>query len=144
MTSGGAREDWRRSRERDREDWTRRREAERGDAALRPGRGGPFAAVVEKLVRGCGQQGAEFDHWPFDAIAQIVASFSLPPRDRLGIATSEYGPRWILFLLLRDIGSPPPESPRAVSGLTVHAASKVRCRHPVLPPPKFSQPAITF
>jgi LTXXQ motif family protein len=69
---GRDRDAWRRSRER--EDWTRRREAERGDAALRPGRGGPFAAVVEKLVRGCGQQGAEFDHWPFDAIAQIVGA----------------------------------------------------------------------
>jgi hypothetical protein len=73
--------DWRRARERDdwrrsgeREDWTRRREAERGDAALRRTRGGPFAAVVEKLVRGCGRQGAEFDNWPFDAIAQTVGA----------------------------------------------------------------------
>jgi LTXXQ motif family protein len=65
-------DDWRRARER--EDGTRRREAERGDAALRPGRGGPFAAVVEKLVRGCGAQGAEFENWPFDAIAQIVGA----------------------------------------------------------------------
>jgi LTXXQ motif family protein len=69
---GRDRDDWRRSRER--EDSSRRREAERGDVALRPGRGGPFAAVVEKLVRGCGAQGAEFDHWPFDAIAQIVGA----------------------------------------------------------------------
>jgi LTXXQ motif family protein len=74
-------EDWRRGRDhdawrrpREREDSSRRREAERGDAALRPGRGGPFAAVVEKLVRGCGAQGAEFDHWPFDAIGQIVGA----------------------------------------------------------------------
>jgi hypothetical protein len=67
---GRDRDDWRRSRER--EDWTRRREAARGDAVMRPGRGGPFAAVVEKLVRGCGQQGAEFENWPFDAIAQTV------------------------------------------------------------------------
>jgi LTXXQ motif family protein len=66
-------EDWRRSREQ-REDGTRRREAGRGDAVMRPGRGGPFAAVVEKLVRGCGQQGAEFENWPFDAIAQIVGA----------------------------------------------------------------------
>jgi hypothetical protein len=65
-------EDWRRSREQ-REDGTRRREAERGDAALRRGRG-PFGAVVEKLVRGCGQQGAEFEAWPFDAIAQTVGA----------------------------------------------------------------------
>jgi LTXXQ motif family protein len=66
-------EDWRRGREREREDWTRRREAERGDAALRRGRG-PFGAVVEKLVRGCGRQGAEFENWPFDAIAQSVSA----------------------------------------------------------------------
>src|SRR5262245_32866657 len=65
-------EDWRRSRER--EDWTRRREADRGDTALRRTRGGPFAAVVEKLVRGCAQQGAEFENWPFDAIAQTVGA----------------------------------------------------------------------
>jgi hypothetical protein len=67
-------EDWRRGRDREREDWTRRREAERGDAALRRTRGGPFGAVVEKLVRGCGQQGAEFENWPFDAIAQTVGA----------------------------------------------------------------------
>jgi hypothetical protein len=66
------RDEWRRSRER--EDSSRRREAERGDAVMRPGRGGPFAAVVEKLVRGCAQQGAEFENWPFDAIAQIVGA----------------------------------------------------------------------
>jgi hypothetical protein len=65
-------EDWRRSRER--EDGTRRREAARGDAVVRPGRGGPFGAVVEKLVRGCGQQGAEFENWPFDAIGQSVGA----------------------------------------------------------------------
>src|SRR5262249_57448988 len=56
------------------EDWTRRREAERGDAALRRTRGGPFGAVVEKLIRGCGQQGAEFENWPFAAIAQTVGA----------------------------------------------------------------------
>jgi hypothetical protein len=66
------RDDWRRSRER--EDGTRRREDERGEAVMRPGRGGPFAAVVDKLVRGCGAQGAEFENWPFDAIAQIVGA----------------------------------------------------------------------
>jgi LTXXQ motif family protein len=65
-------DDWRRNRER--EDWTRWREAERGDAVMRPGRGGPFAAVVEKLVRGCGAQGAEFENWPFDTIAEIVGA----------------------------------------------------------------------
>jgi len=67
-------EDWRRGRER--ADWTRPRdrEAERGDAALRRTRSGPFGAVVEKLVRGCGQQGAEFENWPFDAIAQTAGA----------------------------------------------------------------------
>jgi LTXXQ motif family protein len=69
---GRDRDDWRRSR--DREDWARRREPARGDAVMRPGPGGPFAAVVAKLVRGCGQQGAEFENWPFDAIAQIVGA----------------------------------------------------------------------
>jgi hypothetical protein len=68
---GRDRDDWRRTREQ-REDGMRRREAARGDAVMRPGPGGPFAAVVAKLVRGCGQQGAEFENWPFDAIAQIV------------------------------------------------------------------------
>jgi LTXXQ motif family protein len=41
---------------------------------MRPGRGGPFAAVVEKLVRGCAAQGAEFENWPFGAIAEIVGT----------------------------------------------------------------------
>jgi LTXXQ motif family protein len=73
-------DDWRRSRYDDwrrgrgREDWTRARAVEGGDAVLRPGRGGPFGAVVEKLIRGCGQQGAEFDNWPFDAIGQSVGA----------------------------------------------------------------------
>jgi hypothetical protein len=80
-------DDWRRARyerrAREREEWTRRREAERGDAALRRTRSGPFAAVVEKLVRGCAQQGAEFDNWPFDAIAQIVGA---DEKDRTALA----------------------------------------------------------
>ena len=33
-----------------------------------------FGAVVEKLVRGCGQQGAEFENWPFDDIASSVGA----------------------------------------------------------------------
>src|SRR5262245_14147101 len=52
-------------------DWARRREAERSDAALRRGRG-PFGAVVDKLVRICGQNGTDFDNWPFDALARIA------------------------------------------------------------------------
>jgi len=66
-------QDWRRSRER--EDWTRRRDrdAERSDAALRRGRG-PFGAVVDRLVRNCGQHGADFDNWPFDALERIAGA----------------------------------------------------------------------
>src|SRR5262249_59521345 len=68
-------DEWRRARYegwrgREREDWTRRREAERGDAVMRPTRGGPFGAVVEKLVRGCGAQGAEVQDLPFHPIPQ--------------------------------------------------------------------------
>ena len=66
-------EDWRRSRDRDREDGTRRREADRNEAALRRGRG-PFGAVVDKLVRNCGQHGTDFDNWPFDALERIAGA----------------------------------------------------------------------
>src|SRR5262249_23680203 len=79
---------WRRSGER--EDWTRRREAERGDAALRRTRGGPFAAVGGKLVRGRGPQGAGVDNWPFDAIPQSVGGRETqrtPPAAARGNAT---------------------------------------------------------
>jgi len=79
-------EDWRRSR--DREDSSRRRETERSDTALRPGRGGPFAAVVEKLVRGCGAQGAEFENWPFDAIGEIVGGDEAQRRALEGLRES--------------------------------------------------------
>src|SRR5260370_40470632 len=34
----------------------------------------PAAAARSKLFRGCGQQGAEFDNWPFDAIGQSVGA----------------------------------------------------------------------
>jgi LTXXQ motif family protein len=71
-------EEWRRSPERqdvtrDREDSSRSREAARGDAALTRGRGGPFGAAIDKLVRGCAAQAAEFENWPFDSIAGAVA-----------------------------------------------------------------------
>src|SRR5215471_15783028 len=66
-------EDWRRSRDRDREDLTRRRKGDRGDAALRRVRG-PFAAVVDKLVRNCSQHGTDFDNWPFDALERIAGA----------------------------------------------------------------------
>jgi hypothetical protein len=68
-------DDWRRgSGRQDRNDWTRPRAVEGGDAVLHPGRSGPFGAAVEKLIRGCGAQGAEFDRWPFDTIAQTVGA----------------------------------------------------------------------
>ena len=34
--------------------------------------GGAFGAVVERLIRGCGQQGIELGAWPFETIAQVV------------------------------------------------------------------------
>ena len=48
------------------------RTAGRAETALRRGRSGLFAAAVEKLVRGCAAQGAEFENWPFDAISRSV------------------------------------------------------------------------
>jgi LTXXQ motif family protein len=65
-------DDWRRGR--GREEWIRARAVEGGDAVLRPGRNGPFGAVVEKLIRGCAAQAAEFDSWPFDTIGQSVGA----------------------------------------------------------------------
>jgi LTXXQ motif family protein len=66
-----ATDDWRRGR-RDRDEWTRWRETERQNAVLGRARNGPFGAVVEKLIRGCGRLGAEFENLPFDAIARIA------------------------------------------------------------------------
>jgi hypothetical protein len=79
------RDDWRRGRDRGewardddrrhsraREESTRLGVAAPGDAALR--RSGPFGATIEKLVRGCAAQGAEFENWPFDTIAQTVGA----------------------------------------------------------------------
>jgi hypothetical protein len=71
-------EEWRRSPEREdvtrnREDGSRSRDAARGDAALSRGRGGPFGAAIDKLVRGCAAQAAEFENWPFDSISSAVA-----------------------------------------------------------------------
>jgi hypothetical protein len=64
-----AREDRRPSRGRE-EELSRSRAAERGDVPR--GRSGPFGAAVDKLVRGCAAQGAEFENWPFDSIARTV------------------------------------------------------------------------
>jgi hypothetical protein len=101
-------EDWRRNRERG--DWTRRREAERGDAALRRTRGGPFAAVVEKLVRGCGQQGAEFENWPFDAIAQIVGA---DEKERTALAALRESAKKAAERLAADCPQDVPAAPSA-------------------------------
>jgi hypothetical protein len=69
-------DEWRRAREdrrRDRdEDVSRSRAAERADVPR--GRSGPFGATVEKLVRGCAVQAAEFENWPFDAISRTVGA----------------------------------------------------------------------
>jgi LTXXQ motif family protein len=105
---GRDRDDWRRSRER--EESSRRREAERGEAALRPGRGGPFAAVVEKLVRGCGAQGAEFENWPFDAIAQIVGA---DEKERTALAALRESAKAAAERLAADCPQDVPAAPSA-------------------------------
>ena len=80
--------DWRRSREesrrardedrrraRERDDVARTRAAEpRGDLALSRGRNGAFGVTIEKLVRGCAAQAAEFANWPLDDIARTVSA----------------------------------------------------------------------
>jgi hypothetical protein len=43
-----------------------------GDVALSRGRNGAFGATIEKLVRGCATQAAEFANWPLDEIARTV------------------------------------------------------------------------
>jgi hypothetical protein len=69
-------DEWRRAREdrsRDREEeLSRSRAAARGDVPR--GRSGPFGAAIEKLVRGCAVQAAEFENWPFDSIARTVGA----------------------------------------------------------------------
>jgi hypothetical protein len=76
-----SREDWRRARDedrrraRERDDVARTRAAEpRGDVALSRGRNGAFGATIEKLVRGCATQAAEFANWPLDDIARTVSA----------------------------------------------------------------------
>jgi LTXXQ motif family protein len=59
-------------RYRGREDLTAVRAAEPSDRVLPRGRSGPFGATIEKLVRGCAVQAAEFENWPFDAIERTV------------------------------------------------------------------------
>ena len=79
--------DWRRSREdrrrvrdedrrrdRGREVVTPARAAAPGDLALSRGRNGAFGTTIEKLVRGCAAQAAEFANWPLDEIARTVTA----------------------------------------------------------------------
>jgi hypothetical protein len=71
-------DEWRRAREdrrRDRDEdlsRSRGRAAERADVPR--GRSGPFGATIEKLVRGCAVQAAEFENWPLDAISRTVGA----------------------------------------------------------------------
>jgi LTXXQ motif family protein len=67
-----AREDRRRYRDREEELSRRSRAAERGDVPR--GRSGAFGATIEKLVRGCAVQAAEFENWPLDAISRTVGA----------------------------------------------------------------------
>jgi LTXXQ motif family protein len=82
--------DWRRYRD-DRDERRRAREEDRrrdrarddvaparaaepaGDPALSGGRNGAFGATIDKLVRGCAAQAAEFANWPLDDISRTVA-----------------------------------------------------------------------
>jgi hypothetical protein len=58
-------------REAQREAW-RRRDSDFADNGRRGRGGGALGAVVERLIRGCAQQGTELRSWPFDMIAQVV------------------------------------------------------------------------
>ena len=55
------------------DDSRRPRAAEPIEAARARTGGGAFGAVIDRLVRSCLQQAAEFQSWPFDAIAQIAS-----------------------------------------------------------------------
>jgi len=77
---------------------------------MRPGRGGPFAAVVEKLVRGCGAQRAEFENWPFDAIGQIVGA---DEKERTALAALREGAKAAAEKLAADCPQDVPAAPSA-------------------------------
>ena len=77
----GYRDERRRAREEDRrrdrarDDVTPARAAAvPGELALSRGRNGAFGATIEKLVRGCAAQAAEFTNWPLDDIARTVSA----------------------------------------------------------------------
>jgi len=44
---------------------------ERPNSGLRRA-GGAFTIIVDRLIRGCSQQGADIQSWPFDSIARVV------------------------------------------------------------------------
>jgi hypothetical protein len=52
---------------------TRRRAAEFDGAGRRGQSSGGLSGVVERLIRGCVQQGIELQSWPFDSIARITS-----------------------------------------------------------------------
>jgi hypothetical protein len=69
-----------------------------------------LAAVVEKLVRGCGQQGAEFENWPFDAIAQIVGA---DEKERTALAALRESAKAAAQRLAADCPQDVPAAPSA-------------------------------
>jgi hypothetical protein len=57
-----------------RDDVAPARAAAPADPALSGGRNGAFGATIDKLVRGCAAQAAEFANWPLDDISRTVAA----------------------------------------------------------------------
>ena len=55
------------------DDRRRDRPAQVVDTARARTGGGAFGAVMDRLLRGCVQQAAEFQGWPFETIAQIIS-----------------------------------------------------------------------
>src|SRR5262245_1546468 len=52
---------------------SRRTRAAEFASARGPRSGGPFGAVVERLISGCTQQADQLAHWPIEDIARIAA-----------------------------------------------------------------------
>jgi hypothetical protein len=55
------------------DDGRRARAAEAVETARARTGGGDFGAVIDRLIRGCVQEAAELQSWPFDEITRIVA-----------------------------------------------------------------------
>jgi hypothetical protein len=55
------------------DDGRRARAAQLAESTRAKTGGGAFGAVVDRLIRGCGQQAVELQNWPFDAIAKIAS-----------------------------------------------------------------------